>query len=128
MKATIPSERWGWWIDVCPGERMYLRDATVDDLARCIRKAGDERGVEDFFCELSETGALVSKEAVDSFKTFKVYAAAPQPPQIPEGYKIVPIEPTSSMIAAARLHHEGEAYLPVSLYKAMLEAAPEVKP
>ncbi len=124
MKATIPSERWGWWIDVCPGERMYLRDATVDDLARCIRKAGDERGVEDFFCELSETGALVSKEAVDSCKTFKVYAAAPQPQQIPEGYALVPIELLNFIVA--KEHH-----LPVAdrhFLWAMLEAAQEVRP
>lgn len=39
-------------------------------------------------------------------------------------YKLVPVEPTMEMIEAARKHHEGEAYLPVSLYKAMLAAAP----
>lgn len=42
-------------------------------------------------------------------------------------YKLVPVEPTQEMVEAARQHHEGEAYLPVSLYKAMLAAAPAVQ-
>lgn len=42
-------------------------------------------------------------------------------------YKLVPVEPTPEMVEAAREHHEGEAYLPVRLYKAMLAAAPAVQ-
>lgn len=42
-------------------------------------------------------------------------------------FKLVPLEPTEAMIDAARDHHEGEPYLPVSLYKAMLAAAPAVQ-
>lgn len=42
-------------------------------------------------------------------------------------YKLVPLEPTPEMVEAAREHHEGEAYLPVSVYKAMLAAAPAVQ-
>lgn len=45
-------------------------------------------------------------------------------PTIPDGWKLVPVEPVWPMIAAAIKHHEGEAFLPVSLYKAMLAAAP----
>ena len=45
----------------------------------------------------------------------------------PPGWRLVPIEPTPKMVEAAREHHEGEAYLPFSLYKAMIAAAPEVK-
>ena len=37
---------------------------------------------------------------------------------------IVPTKPTNEMLAAARKHHEGEPYLPVALYIAMVEAAP----
>ena len=48
---------------------------------------------------------------------------AAQPAQR-EGWVLVPKEPTDAMIASAREHHEGEAYLPVSLYRAMLAAAP----
>ena len=45
---------------------------------------------------------------------------------IPEGYKLVPIEPTDRMLGAALRHIDGMASMP-SAYKAMLEAAPEVK-
>jgi hypothetical protein len=41
-----------------------------------------------------------------------------------EGWKLVPEEPTLEMIKAAHAHHEGEAWLPHSLYTAMLAAAP----
>ncbi len=54
----------------------------------------------------------------------KLYAA-PMPPSVPEGWQIVPAEPTDQMILAARVHHEGDAYLPCSLYAAMLKAAPK---
>ena len=42
---------------------------------------------------------------------------------VPEGLKLVPVEPTQEMIMAAASEHEGQFYLPVSLYKAMLAAA-----
>ena len=45
-----------------------------------------------------------------------------------DGWKLVPVEPNHGMIAAAASEHEGDFYLPVSLYKAMLAAAPEYKP
>ncbi|WJJ93399.1 hypothetical protein [Neopusillimonas aromaticivorans] len=51
-------------------------------------------------------------------------AACPTTPQIPEGYKLVPIDPTPEMLKS------GWAENDVSLtlrWKAMLEAAPEVK-
>ena len=44
-----------------------------------------------------------------------------------EKNKLVPLEPTEAMIEAARDQHEGEPYLPASLYKAMLAAAPAVQ-
>jgi len=40
-------------------------------------------------------------------------------------HKIVPIEPTYAQITSANDHHEGGYYLPVSLYKSMIAAAPE---
>ena len=54
--------------------------------------------------------------------------AAPLPHQIPEGYKLVPVEPTVEMLFACQdagsisNHQRGKR-----IYKAMLEAAPEVK-
>lgn len=46
----------------------------------------------------------------------------------PPGYVLVPVEPTPEMVASAREHHEGSPYLPIGLYRAMIAAAPEVKP
>src|SRR3990172_3934865 len=40
-------------------------------------------------------------------------------------WKFVPETPTDEMVKAAGECHEGEAYLPYSLYKAMLAAAPQ---
>lgn len=38
------------------------------------------------------------------------------------GFVLAPKEPTPEMVEAARKHHEGEPYLPYSLYKAMIGA------
>ncbi|HDL8567122.1 TPA: hypothetical protein PXS11_001023 [Yersinia enterocolitica] len=46
-------------------------------------------------------------------------------PEIPEGWKLVPIELTAEMAQAASEAHEGESYLPYTIYRAMLAAAPE---
>ena len=43
---------------------------------------------------------------------------------IPEGWMLVPNIPTPEMIRAARNDHEGNYFLPVSLYQSMLAAAP----
>lgn len=59
----------------------------------------------------------------DGYSVVPVYTAPPAA-IAPSGWKLVPIEPHWSMIDAAIKHHEGEAFLPVSLYKAMLAAAP----
>ena len=40
-----------------------------------------------------------------------------------KGCVVVPVEPTQAMIDAVRSEHEGEPYLPYSLYKSFLKAA-----
>ncbi|WP_145522493.1 hypothetical protein [Yersinia bercovieri] len=69
-----------------------------------------------------------SKEKADSYigEPVPLYEA-PQlnSPEIPEGWKLVPIELTAEMAQAAGEAHEGESYLPYSIYRAMLAAAPE---
>lgn len=45
-------------------------------------------------------------------------------PVIPDGWMMVPIEPTAEMAQAARDCHEGESFLPYSIYRAMLAVAP----
>ena len=66
MEATIDRKDWGWWIDVCPGETLTLRDATNDDIARCNLKEHSSRNPDDYYCELSKHGALVNKIAAQS--------------------------------------------------------------
>jgi hypothetical protein len=65
IDREIPRERQGWWRDVCPGKTLFnLRDATAEDLARCIANEGSSRNPADYLCENLEHGWLVSREAV----------------------------------------------------------------
>ncbi|MFK8256827.1 ead/Ea22-like family protein [Erwinia sp. AnSW2-5] len=70
--------------------------------------------------------ALIERlEAAEAELARRDAALGPQPAaSTPDGWKLVPLEPHWSMIDAAIKHHEGEAFLPVSLYKAMLAATP----
>lgn len=58
------TEAWGWWVNVCPGAYMTLRDATAADLARCSLREGSSLDPADWLCELGERGSLVSRKAV----------------------------------------------------------------
>ncbi|WP_425953321.1 hypothetical protein [Ralstonia pseudosolanacearum] len=64
MERDIPREALGWWHDVCPGEVLYLREATLTDVGRCSLRKGTSREPADYFCELGEDGSLVSRLAV----------------------------------------------------------------
>lgn len=67
MEETIPRHEWGWWIDVCPGKTLTLRDATKEDLSRCILKQNTSNCHHDYFCEISSDGALVNRKAVANY-------------------------------------------------------------
>ncbi|MCS3605283.1 hypothetical protein [Erwinia rhapontici] len=71
---------------------------------------------------------LVLSEMRDGDNLYTTPPAASEPVSkgytLPDGWKLVPIEPNWSMLNAAINFHEGEAFLPASLYKAMLAAAP----
>lgn len=58
-------------------------------------------------------------QAVDALSAPPVAAL-----RLPDGWKLVPVEPSWEMVSAAIKSHEGDAFLPVSLYKSMLAAAP----
>lgn len=65
MERDIPPQRMGWWRDVCPGATMpNLRDATKDDIDRCVMGEGSSRNPDDYLCENAAGGALVSREAI----------------------------------------------------------------
>ena len=74
MEQTIPRERLGWWHDVCPGENLVLRDATVSDLARCNLRHGADRRPENYLCELPESGSLVHRDAIKHCRTVAITA------------------------------------------------------
>ncbi|HFD0468249.1 TPA: hypothetical protein ACF01X_001534 [Yersinia enterocolitica] len=69
----------------------------------------------------------INREAALVKDLRKALSSTPQlnSPEIPEGWKLVPIELTAEMAQAAGEAHEGESYLPYSIYRAMLAAAPE---
>ena len=73
----------------------------------------------------------VSKAAYDRCHPDDRWISYPAPPvaapAVPDGWKLVPVEPSWEMISAAIKTHEGDAFLPVSLYKTMMAAAPEVE-
>lgn len=62
------TDAWGWWVDVCPGGMLVLRDATAADVARCAIREGGSRDPADWLCELGAAGALVSRKAVATLK------------------------------------------------------------
>jgi len=69
IDAEIPRTMQGWWADVCPGKRMVLRDAHAADIARCHIDEGQSRDPKDYLCELSDTGWLVARIAIDTIRT-----------------------------------------------------------
>lgn len=88
------------------GEPIYaFRRKGLTDFSTCTKER---------FYELSDNRL---------FET-RIFYNSPQPPQIPVGYALVPVEPTPEMLEAGWVGDE------VSLrqrYKAMLEAAPKPK-
>ena len=42
---------------------------------------------------------------------------------VPEGYVLMPIKPTKTMVMAVTKEHEGDAFLPYSLYDAYVKQA-----
>lgn len=76
-------------------------------------------------CEQTRKEVIANGVAIGAY----LYTSAPTmlteqaPCDIPEGWKLVPIEPTPEMLNAARLNHMAAN----AVYKAMLSAAPEYK-
>jgi hypothetical protein len=62
MERTIPDRLRGWWWSCCQGQTLILRDATTDDLARCVVDPGALP--EDYLCEVVDHGSLIHRMAV----------------------------------------------------------------
>lgn len=75
---------------------------------------------------------------IDSLKVKSGYSGKPQQWQygfdlacrelakaqaVPEGYVLMPIKPTKTMVMAVAKEHEGDAFLPYSLYDAYVKQA-----
>lgn len=67
-----------------------------------------------------QAGVYPIQDFIDNLKTL---AAKVKEETKLEGCVVVPVEPTQAMIDAVRSEHEGEPYLPYSLYKSFLKAA-----
>lgn len=65
-KAGVACPAWGWWADVSPGQSMVLREATPEDLDRCLGSFSAGESPADWLCELGARGAIVHRTAVVS--------------------------------------------------------------
>lgn len=64
MERDIPRNLRGWWYDICPGQALELRHATISDLQRVFLHPDASRNPNDYMCETGYNGALVSKAAI----------------------------------------------------------------
>lgn len=74
-----------------------------------------------------ETGFFESNRLADWFINqinfgWRVWQAA-KAQAVPEGYVLMPIKPTETMVMAVVKEHEGDAFLPYSLYDAYVKQA-----
>ena len=84
----------------------YFRDKYPELYKDVFDEDGDDRAI------IGYSFAWQSWQAVKAHEAEKL-----------KGYVVVPVEPTQAMIDAVRSEHEGEPYLPYSLYKSFLKAA-----
>lgn len=75
IMAEIPREQQGWWADVCPGETLFLRDATADDIERCCISQGQSRDPADYMCETFKGGSLVKRIAIQHMSKITLTSA-----------------------------------------------------
>lgn len=103
------------------GEAVNTRmlDA-LKDAKRFLDLAWRDVSMKDYSFEKLESTIHMVDLAIDS--------ADQASPQVPDGWQLVPKEPTLDMYSAANAHYESNEYCGNGgIYKAMLAAAPEVK-
>lgn len=69
------------------------------------------------------TGEQIAAEMKEEAQAV-VAAIPPEPAGVPEGWRLVPVEPTPEMLGAGLRHVDGWASMPAA-YRAMLAAAPQ---
>lgn len=60
---------------------------------------------------------------IERFRVIDLARAWTTKAQVPEGFVLVPIKPTETMVMAVVKEHEGDAFLPYSLYDAYVKQA-----
>ena len=129
--------------------QLVLSPLVVEDLLDRIETAekerdalrakieGMERQAPVAWCATDETGTVVEALGMNQsrrFDTALYLAPGAQPaPSVPEGWKLVPLEPTYEMLEAGEgalvpTYTDTPVSVPFDVYRAMLAAAPEAKP
>jgi hypothetical protein len=72
-----------------------------------------------FLFMLDEYGNYEDKPVLEHWETWQAAKAQ----AVPEGYVLMPIKPTETMVMAVVKEHEGDAFLPYSLYDAYVKQA-----
>ena len=60
---------------------------------------------------------------IERFRVIDLARAWTTKAQVPEGFVLMPIKPTETMVMAVVKEHEGDAFLPYSLYDAYVKQA-----
>lgn len=97
---------------------------------RTMNKSGDHLAIDDFMSgeDVDDLVDFVCDEWAGPApaKSSFVAPSVSQPVAIPEGWRLVPVEPTPEMVRAGWKHHPsafGDEFVP-AMYRAMLAAAP----
>lgn len=107
MKKSIPPEKLGWWYDVCPGDRLMLRDATAEDLSRCSLNPGSSLEVADYLCELEANGSLVNKLAIE----YSVTVVVPIPTPVNASHQpVIPVQGDNRTLSPVTWPHRRIIY------------------
>lgn len=116
-----------WFRECGEGTKLYTHPAPAVE-NRDYEKVITEIGKGIHYPECWDTAAYPTLgSALDVvFATFQCTNEDTHPaPAVPEGWQLVPKEPTFEMIHAGTPSTEGHYSLPVSLYKSMLASAPK---
>lgn len=134
LNGLVPSEIRQHLTEYATAAVEADRQARGEPVAyRVLRKNFDGQWVsDDRYWRDGQPGKDLIKDIQTRSDGWKIEIAytTPQPQQIPEGFKLVPIEPTEEMLKAGDAEFGVRKIPSISgiCYKAMLEAVQEVKP
>lgn len=131
-KSTITRARMQEMLEWC---EVFRRHPRLDDIAEAIRMALAAMDSEPVFTlEVSQADykgqklgnhfGFITLDAARNLKegSYQLYRHAQPAPVVPDGYVMVPKEPTEEMLQAS--YREAAVYSPTA-YRAMIAAAPQ---